>query len=69
MSAINTATMARSLRFTVRFSEEELRSMLEFADRKRLVPSDALRCLVGAGLGWPIGDWLRPQEPLQGAKQ
>ena len=43
--------MARSIRFTVRLSEQEFGAMTDFANSRHIIPSVALRELIAQGVG------------------
>ena len=43
--------MPRSIRFTVRLTETESREMKDWATRKHMIPSVAVRRLIAEGVG------------------
>jgi hypothetical protein len=43
--------MPRNIRFTVRLTETEAKKMRDWANRKHMIPSVAVRSLMARGLG------------------
>jgi hypothetical protein len=60
-------TMMRR-RFTVRFSDEEFQALEAFADREHVIPSVAVRWLIGMALGDKNPDSRRPLDGPEGPK-